>query len=278
MKLRPTSLAPWWHCDFAETVTGESFALDRASILLSAHRSELVIERAQVDSVLKSLDKLAQQATEPTIGAWHRLLWIDLGLSGNGIDYHDVRNSFIPDVIERGVGIPISLAIIGMEVGRRLGLPIFGVGMPGHFLLGYGDPTSHASSGDLLYVDPFNSGTMLDVAGAANRFASMFGPERPFDISYLEPSTPGAMLIRMCANLKQNYARARDIAGLLDIMRLRSCLPDTSITEGRELVRLLQASGLSTDALDVCDQLEQHHPSAVQLIDQERDRVTAQFN
>jgi regulator of sirC expression with transglutaminase-like and TPR domain len=275
MKLRPTTSAPWWHHDFAATVALEVPALDRATILLSAHRSELVTDPAQLTGVLKSLDHLARQVAEPTIAAWHRLLWIDLGLSGNGIDYHDVRNSFIPDVLERGVGIPISLAVIGMEVGRRLGLPVFGVGMPGHFLLGYGD---QSAVGELLYVDPFNSGTMLDVTGAANRFASMFGPERPFDISYLEPSTPDAMLIRMCANLKQNYARTKDIAGLLDVMRLRTCLPETSVTEGRELVRLLQASGLPTDALDICDQLEQHHPSAAKLIDQERDRITAQFN
>jgi regulator of sirC expression with transglutaminase-like and TPR domain len=275
MRLEPTTSAPWWHHDFAATVAPQVPALDRAAILLSAHRSELVTGPAQVTGVLKSLDALAEQVTEPTITAWHRLLWIDLGLSGNGIDYHDVRNSFIPDVLERGVGIPISLAVIGMEVGRRLGLPVFGVGMPGHFLLGYGELSKQ---NELLYVDPFNSGTMLDIGGAANRFASMFGAERPFDISYLEPSTPHAMLIRMCANLKQNYARTKDIGGLLDIMRLRTCLPDTSITEGRELVRLLQASGLPTDALDVCDQLEQHHPSAANLIDQERDRITAQFN
>jgi regulator of sirC expression with transglutaminase-like and TPR domain len=275
MRLRATSSAPWWHREFEETVGDPGMVLDRAAILLSAHRSELVVKPAQVDSVLKSLDSLAERVSEPTIGAWHRLLWIDLGLSGNGIDYHDVRNSFIPDVLERGVGIPISLAVIGMEIGRRLGLPVFGVGMPGHFLLGYGDL---ANPHDLLYVDPFNSGTMLDVDGAANRFTSMFGPERPFQIDYLEPSTPDAMLIRMCANLKQNYARAKDIPGLLDILRLRSCLPETSITEGRELVRLLQASGFPTDALAICDQLERHHPSAVQLIDQERDRVTAQFN
>ncbi len=194
MRLQPTSSAPWWHRQFSDTFTNSSFGLDRATILLSAHRSELVSEPSQVTGVLRSLDALAERVTEPTITAWHRLLWIDLGLSGNGIDYHDVRNSFLPDVLERGVGIPISLAVIGMEVGRRLSLPVFGVGMPGHFLLGYGDPTSPA---ELLYVDPFNSGTILDVAGAENRFASMFGLEQPFDMGYLEPTAPDAMLIRM---------------------------------------------------------------------------------
>ena len=82
----------------------------------------------------------------------------------------------------------------------------------------------------------------------------------------------------MLANLKQNYARLRDVPGLLDVMRLRSALPDTSITEGRELVRLLHVTGNSHDALAICDQIEAHHPSARGLIDAERDRITAGFN
>lgn len=119
---------------------------------------------------------------------------------------------------------------------------------------------------------------MLNADGARQRFDTMFGPGHIFLSEYLQPVGASSILVRMCANLKQNYARERDIAGLRDIMRLRTCLPDVSITEGRELVRLLHASGSPTDALQVCDQIEAQHPSAKNLIDHERDRVIAQFN
>jgi hypothetical protein len=280
MRLTPTPSAPWWHQDFSATVTQNSSDLDlgRAAILLSAHRSLFVPDSQHVDKSLNTLEQLAIRASASTFEAWHRLLWIDVGLSGNGIEYHDVRNSFLPDVLDRGVGIPISLAVIGIEVGRRLRLPIYGVGMPGHFLLGYGPTHPGRDHDERRFVDPFNSGAVLDVGGAAERFASMFGTNHSFDEDYLRPTEPAAILIRMCANLKQNYARAKDIPGLLDIMRLRSCLPDTSITEGRELVRLLHARGFGTDALAVCDQIEDHFPASRAIVDFERDRIIAEFN
>lgn len=282
MSLRPTESAPWWHDAFAACVSAFSSdapqELDRAATLLSAHRSEFVSQPPDVEKAIDALDALGDRCDAPTFEAWHRLLWVEVGLSGNGIDYHDVRNSFLPDVLERRIGIPISLSVIAIEVGRRLGLPVFGVGVPGHFLVGFG-PTPHGASGEAIrYVDPFNGGSVLNADGARQRFDTMFGPGHIFLSEYLQPVGASGILVRMCANLKQNYARERDIAGLRDIMRLRTCLPDVSITEGRELVRLLHASGSPTDALQVCDQIEAQHPSAKNLIDHERDRVIAQFN
>ena len=280
MRLDPTDSAPWWHSEFSrwagQLPTQSNPALDRATTLLAAHRSELVTSPADVDGTVEALDELSSRCGSPSFDFWHRLLWIELGLSGNGIEYHDVRNSFLPDVLERRIGIPISISVVAMEVGRRLGLPVFGVGMPGHFLVGYGQPDRIDQP--IRYVDPFNGGSVLDVDGAHHLFENLFGPDRGFSQDYLAPAGPEEILIRMCANLKQNYARAQDIPGLCDIMRLRTCLPDVTVTEGRELVRLLHATGLTTDALAVCDQIERHVPSAHGLVDHERDRIIAQFN
>lgn len=280
MSLRPTDSAPWWHHDFAACVstTDSEIELDRAATLLSAHRSEFVARQTDVKVTLDALDMLRERCEAATFEAWHRLLWVEVGFSGNGIDYHDVRNSFLPDVLDRRIGIPISLSVVAIEVGHRLGLPVFGVGMPGHFLLGFGSPTDDTSNTALRYIDPFNGGSVLDFDGARARFESMFGVDQEFSAEYLRPTATAGILVRMCANLKQNYARERDIPGLRDIMRLRTCLPDASITEGRELVRLLHASGTPTDALQVCDQLEACHPEARGIIDHERDRIIAQFN
>ena len=79
------------------------------------------------------------------------VLFVDWGFAGNTTDYGDPRNSFLPDVIERRLGLPITLSVLMIEVGRRIGVGLHGVGMPGHFLVGVdGDPDA--------FIDPFHAG------------------------------------------------------------------------------------------------------------------------
>ena len=107
------------------------WALDEASFLIATHaRPDL-----DLPAQLARLDELAAQAGEPTLDGLRRLLFRDLGFSGNEVDYYDPRNSFLDEVLDRRTGIPITLAVVMLEVGRRLGVPLAGVSMPGHFLV-----------------------------------------------------------------------------------------------------------------------------------------------
>ena len=99
---------------------------------------------------------------------------------GNTDDYYDPRNSLLHEVLDRRVGIPITLAVLGMEVGRRIGVPLSGVGMPGHFLVrDKVDPS--------VFIDPFHAGRELDAAGCQALHRAMAGPDAPWDPGYLDP-------------------------------------------------------------------------------------------
>jgi regulator of sirC expression with transglutaminase-like and TPR domain len=119
------------------------------------------------------------------------------GFSGNAVEYYDPRNSFLNEVLERRTGIPITLALVYLEVGRRLGLPMAGVGFPGHFLVKLeGDPD--------VVIDPF-SGELLDEAELEQRYriAAGAGPTLPREA--LRAATSREILFRMLTNLKRIY-------------------------------------------------------------------------
>jgi regulator of sirC expression with transglutaminase-like and TPR domain len=121
------------------------------------------------------------------------------GFRGNTENYHDPRNSFFNDVLERRVGIPITLSAVYLEVARRVSFPTFGVGMPGHFLLKYGDRTQE------FFLDPFNGGQILTRDDCARRFSEIFGSSQQFSDWMLKVISPRLMLFRMLNNLKTIY-------------------------------------------------------------------------
>jgi len=126
-----------------------------------------------------------------------------LGFRGNTDDYEDPRNSFFNDVLERRVGIPITLSAVYLEVARRVEFPLSGVGMPGHFLVKYGDEQTE------LFVDAFNQGEILSRDDCARRFAEIFGDSQPFSERMLARTSPRQILFRMLNNLKSIYLKAR---------------------------------------------------------------------
>ena len=105
--------------------------LDVAAFCLAAHAHPGL----DVDARCARLDELAQRCPTPTFDGMRAYLFETLGFRGNTRDYGDPENSFLDSVLERRLGIPISLAVVVMEVGRRIGAPVHGVGMPGHFLV-----------------------------------------------------------------------------------------------------------------------------------------------
>jgi regulator of sirC expression with transglutaminase-like and TPR domain len=133
-------------------------------------------------------------------------LFRDAGFRGNDTDYYDPRNSFLNDVLERRVGIPISLSTIYIAVARRLGLVLHGTGFPGHFLLVSPRP------GWPIVLDAFDRGRILSQEECNGRLVAM---DVRYDAAFLEPVSDRAILRRMLNNLRAIYIERRDWARVL---------------------------------------------------------------
>jgi regulator of sirC expression with transglutaminase-like and TPR domain len=170
----------------------------------------------------------AQLSADPTehpleaIECINRQLFKIEGFRGNQDDYYDPRNSFLNEVIDRKTGIPITLSVLYMEIGRRIGLEVEGVGMPGHFIV-------KCKKGDLdIFVDPFAQGEILLEADCQRKLTQLHGKNFQFRRSYLDVVDHRQILTRMLHNLKgiywneQNYAKAVGIIEKILLINPRS--------------------------------------------------------
>ncbi len=198
-----------------------------------------------IDAQLARLDRLANNVRVLSAVGVTDLLFGELELRGNDQDYADPRNSFLNQILNRGVGIPISLAVLTMEVGRRVGVTFEGVGMPGHFLL--------RSEGVLR--DPYRGGRVLGLDDAESLFRAVHGPAVPFTPSMLAKVGPRAILGRMLANLRNSYAALGDAVALAWVARLSVAIPGLARAERNDLARLLVNVGRFAEASEVLDQL-----------------------
>jgi regulator of sirC expression with transglutaminase-like and TPR domain len=150
--------------------------------------------------------RLAGLAPRACVDEVVHVLFYEYQFRGHREDYHDPRNSFLNDVLARRLGLPITLSLLLIEVGRRAGLHFYGVGLPGHFI------TAALVDGVPIYLDAFNRGAEVDVGamGAlARRSAGMTGA---LDQAWLRPYGPRQFLARMCANLQGAYVLRGDWA------------------------------------------------------------------
>jgi regulator of sirC expression with transglutaminase-like and TPR domain len=222
---------------FVELVQGRGpTPLARGAMLIAAH----AYPGLDVDRELLGFDELASGCACGNLDAWRDRLFRELAFAGNAHDYHDPRNSFLNEVVRRRLGIPITLAIVGIEVGARLGLQLTGIGMPGHFLLRHEELPA-------TFVDPFD-GEYLDEAGCERRFRAVHGAGTPFRASYLAPVGPRAILARMLANLRSAYLSMHDDAGAEWVLRLRVALPGSGADARSELAQVLTRTGRFAEA------------------------------
>ena len=139
--------------------------------------------------------------------AINRYLFEEVGFAGNNLEYDDPRNSYLNDVVDRKLGIPISLAVIQIEVTRRLGMPLDGISFPGHFLVRL--PVDDG----ILVMDPFNKGRPVSADELRERASPHMGGQAPDDqqlLQILAPATHRAILARMLRNLKGLYQQQGD--------------------------------------------------------------------
>lgn len=193
--------------------------LDRACLLVArAFQSDL-----DVGYYLHRIDAMAEEIYSrllPGAGPDEvhdeiaEYLYLDCGYSGNVLNYYDARNSFLNEVIERQLGIPISLSVLHMEVARRLGLAVWGVGLPMHFVVG-----GHYR-GEVAYWDPFFSGARLSEEDCAARVHNLSQGRIAFDPVFLSPLSARRLLLRLLTNLKMIFIQRGQAQNALVVVEM----------------------------------------------------------
>jgi regulator of sirC expression with transglutaminase-like and TPR domain len=254
---------------FAELVqrSEPDLPLDEAALLIAAH----AYPDLDVEAEIAALDDLAAGCPDRNFEGWRRYLFDDLGFSGDVEHYYDPANSFLNEVVRRRVGLPITLSVLGLEVGRRLGLPLAGVGMPGHFLL------QHRAE-QTVWVDPFGHGRVLDRDACEERFHLVNGASTPFLDSYLDPVGPRDILGRMLANLKAIYASRGNLEALAWVFALRLAIPGTPPLERRDLARVLGSTGQFVEAAEALEELADTLPTQADSLLAEAQALRARLN
>ena len=207
--------------------------LSLAALLIS----EYLTETADITSYLTILDELAD-AAQPSVQrvnkdadvveALNRFLFEQLEFSGNSRNYHHPDNSFLNKVLERRTGIPISLSVIYLEIGWRLGLPLWGIGMPRHFIVGYGTLAKP------IYIDVFNQGRLLSEDDCLAISQISPSDRLAFKHDYLKPTSKQAIIFRMLLNLKQIYVTWEDWESAFKTVDLMVLTQPDEITELRD--------------------------------------------
>jgi regulator of sirC expression with transglutaminase-like and TPR domain len=233
-------------------------------------RAALAIAREEYPDLdegryLRLLDRLAEgvqtgvpagASPERRVGRMNTYLFHELGFSGNQSDYYDPRNSFLNEVLDRRLGIPLTLSIVYMEVGRRCGLRVEGVGFPGHFLC-----KVHLEGGELV-VDPFHRGQLLGLEELKLKLSSAVGNQVKFDPRLLRAATARDILVRMLQNLRSLYQERNDVPRALSAVdRLLMLAPD-NIRGLRERAQLYEQLGGSTAAAADLEKVLQLEPGA----------------
>jgi len=196
---------------FAEMVARNEndLELDRAALLLAAEEYPHLDIEKYLDQIV-AFAELAGSRDDLSADPLSRitrlgdLLFDELGFRGAVENYFDARNSFLNEVIDRRAGIPITLSVLYIEIARRIGLKLLGVGMPGHFIVKFVDDEHE------ILIDPFNGGRLLTEEKCRETIEEMYRGEVKFQAAFLYAVTKKQILARMLQNLKGIYARARD--------------------------------------------------------------------
>ncbi|MDD7968579.1 SirB1 family protein [Actinomycetospora lemnae] len=224
---------------------------------------------ADVAGARTEIDRLAAGVTD--LDGLVRRLYVEEGFHGNRDDYYDPRNSSLTEVLARRTGIPITLAVLCIEVGRRVGIEIEPVGMPGHFLV-------HPVAA-LQHLDPF-TGEMLDREQCIRRFRESTGlaPEVPFDDAVLEPIGTEAVLVRMLTNLRGIHRARGDLAELGWVLRMRLGLPGVSAVEVAELAEVRGRRAAFREAADLLEEWAEVLPRDAEPLRRHARRWRAHLN
>lgn len=204
-KIAPQQLAERF-LELSRTAPGEDIDLEKGVDLLMQYGHP----QADSEDIGRTLDELSQElkprlegqpTPEQAVGQLTKFLFQGKNFSGNKKNYFDPDNSYFDTVLSNKTGIPITLSVLCIFIGQRLGLPLVGIGLPGHFILKYNSPDQP------IFFDPFHQGRILTPEDCATLVQS-FGVE--FEKRFLLPITHREILIRMIHNLVVIYNRTKD--------------------------------------------------------------------
>jgi regulator of sirC expression with transglutaminase-like and TPR domain len=202
------------------------FSLARQNLLALTHQPQFSLAEAAlyiaqedysnlvVPDYLAQLDQIADdlrpQIPDPpyplkVLQTINRYLFEELGFQGNQADYYDPRNSFFNQVLERRLGIPITLSLLYLEVAERLEIPMVGINFPGHFLIRLRQPNLE------FLVDPFAGGEILFVQDCQTRLTQLFGEPAVLQPEYFAEISPQGFLLRLLGNLEHIYLHQQDL-------------------------------------------------------------------
>lgn len=186
-----------------------------------------------IEEYLNLLDKMSVELEESLplekyplkiIQCINRYLYDDLGFKGNQKNYYDPKNSFLNDVIERRVGIPITLALIYIEIARRIDFPMIGIGMPGHFLI-----RPNISEIE-IFVDAFNGGEVMFPQDCQERLSQIYQQNVTLQPELLAPVSKKQFLARMLTNLKYIYLKQQELEkALAAVERILLLFPSATL-------------------------------------------------
>ena len=217
----------------AVQVPDDHIDLSRCALLIACEE----YPGLDVDSYLCLLDELAcrcRRQLRPGSGPYHiigtinHVLFQQEGFRGNRRDYYDPENSYLNRVLERRLGIPITLSLLYMEVARRLGFPVRGVALPGHILV------KHAGAEEEIYIDPFHEGAILSVEECEERVWEATGRSDLFSPHHLAATTRRQVLLRLLQNLKALYVGREDYRRALGVIELSLTISPWDLDQVRD--------------------------------------------
>jgi regulator of sirC expression with transglutaminase-like and TPR domain len=222
---------------FSEVVSRDDFALDQAALLIGAWdypERDLEEYRELLDGISARVTPEVERARDG-IGRARAIsdyLFEHLGYTGNHDDYYDPRNSFLCEVIDRRIGIPISLSVLYLEVARRVGVLAQGVNFPGHFLVRV------AIEDAWLFLDPFSRGRTLTPADLEALLRKTTTPNAVLEPSVIAAASKRQIVARMLINLAGIYGRNGDLPRSLDVLERLAVLEPTNPRIARDLTQL----------------------------------------
>jgi regulator of sirC expression with transglutaminase-like and TPR domain len=233
-----------------------SVPLDRAALELAS------IEFPEIDvnaflSVLDSYaNELAKRLSDPRDGQAYvreanQYLFEELGFRGNTSDYYNPRNSCLNEVLTTRAGIPITLSLVYMEVSGRLGRPVEGIGLPGHFIVRYDDGLYST------FLDPFHAGRLLEPEECFALARDVAQVEVEPDPKWLRPVSKRAILLRMLRNLSAAYtSRGQTDKAIEALSLLIRANPDSADEYRQRGILQVQAGRLAAAKQDLARYLE----------------------
>ena len=212
----------------------EQIDLGRAALVMARYAQP----NLDVAHYVEKLDVMAAQIPSVSCSgvALARQLFDALGYAGNTKDYADPRNSYLNQVVDRKLGIPITLSVVYLEIARRLGLRANGVGLPGHFIV-----RVEEADGSTIFLDPFNHGAEMDEVACRARVRLV--ADMPFESGFLDPVDSHYILTRMLNNLKNAHASSGDLLGATSVVERLLILNPGDGAELRNLGMLYAQTG-----------------------------------